>query len=394
LSRNFSIVWILGFAGFLVMANSWIVSIILPTIAIDFGLSVPQASIVITAYLLSFGLSPLFFGPLADRYGKFRVIVLSLSLFILTTALCSLDANFNTLAVFRILSGAFAGSVMPVSNALISDLFAQEERQLALGLFQGLSILGQGVSMTFGGIVASTLGWRSIFSFISLLGVISFILVLATGKNVQLSSVKNKIVFKNYLLLFQNSLHQRTYFIILIEGILIGGLFSYLGAFIVFTYNFDNLMTGIIMTTFGLSVALFGKIGDRLARKWGQKTTLLIGFMAGMVSNFLLLFWGNILFPVIASVIFLGLALIIIHPTMLIMVAEFSHDVRGAAMSMVACSYMVGSGLGTALGGYLLEKMGYQAIFFVYGLTCFVLMIIIKQWLRLPYVNRGLARNG
>ena len=84
------LILILGLAGFVVMADNWVVSPILPAIASSIGVSPVQAGLLISAYMIPFGLFQLVFGPLADRYGKRQVITFSMIFFTVGTALCGL----------------------------------------------------------------------------------------------------------------------------------------------------------------------------------------------------------------------------------------------------------------------------------------------------------------
>jgi MFS family permease len=133
------IILILGFAGFVAMADNWVVSPILPSIAQNLNVDVASASIIITSYMLPFGLFQLLYGYLAERLGKRQVITFSISLFTIATALCAFAFAIPDLAVYRALTGMFAAAIMPVSLALIGDLFPMEERQSAIGSFMGIS---------------------------------------------------------------------------------------------------------------------------------------------------------------------------------------------------------------------------------------------------------------
>jgi MFS family permease len=84
-----NLVLVLGLAGFVVMADSWVVSPILPAIAHSLKIGPVRAGLLITAYMLPFGRSQLLFGPLADRYGKRRVISFSTTFFAIGTGLCT-----------------------------------------------------------------------------------------------------------------------------------------------------------------------------------------------------------------------------------------------------------------------------------------------------------------
>ena len=145
--KKSTILAILGLSGFVVMADNWVVSPILPSIAKGIGVDPVRAGILITAYMIPFGLFQLVFGPLADRFGKRQVVTGAMIAFTAGTALSALGATVTSLAIFRALTGVFAASVMPISLALIGDLFPMEERQTAIGTFMGVSFLGQGLSM-------------------------------------------------------------------------------------------------------------------------------------------------------------------------------------------------------------------------------------------------------
>ena len=87
---------VLGLAGFIVMADNWVVSPLLPSIARTLGVQPARAGILIAAYMLPFGLFQLLYGPLADRFGKLRVVGISLVFFTVATGLCALGTASAT----------------------------------------------------------------------------------------------------------------------------------------------------------------------------------------------------------------------------------------------------------------------------------------------------------
>ena len=70
--NNNKIVILLGLFGFIVMADNWVVSPILPAISESLGIQVESAGILISVYMIPFGIFQLFFGPLADRFFRTR----------------------------------------------------------------------------------------------------------------------------------------------------------------------------------------------------------------------------------------------------------------------------------------------------------------------------------
>ena len=148
------ILLILSLAAFVVMADNWVVAPIIPAISRDMGVSVGSAALIISAYMLPFGLFQLVFGYLGDKYGRIRVITGTMVFFTIGTGLCAIAAGLTDLAIYRALTGMFAGAIMPVSFALIGDIFPLNERQAAIGTFFGVAFLGQGLSTVIGGSIA------------------------------------------------------------------------------------------------------------------------------------------------------------------------------------------------------------------------------------------------
>jgi len=154
------LILVLGLAGFIVMADNWVVSPLLPSMARAFSVDPARAGVLIVAYMLPFGLFQLLYGPLADRFGKLRVVTISLALFTLATGLCATAVGLVDLTAYRALTGVFAAATMPVSLALIGDLVPMQDRQKAIASFMGIAFLGQATSMTIGGTIAAVSSWR------------------------------------------------------------------------------------------------------------------------------------------------------------------------------------------------------------------------------------------
>jgi len=112
------LILILGLTGFVVMADNGVVSPILPAIARSIQVSPAQARLLISAYMIPFGLFQPVFGPLSDRYGKRQVINFSMVFFTVGTGLCGIGMGLYDPAFYRAVTGVFAASVMPICLAL------------------------------------------------------------------------------------------------------------------------------------------------------------------------------------------------------------------------------------------------------------------------------------
>ncbi|AET68185.1 arabinose efflux permease family protein [Desulfosporosinus orientis DSM 765] len=369
------IILILGFAGFVAMADNWVVSPILPSIAQDLNVDVPSASIIITAYMLPFGLFQLLYGYLAERLGKRQVITISISLFTIATALCAFAFSISDLAVYRALTGMFAAAVMPVSLALIGDIFPMEERQSAIGSFMGISFLGQGLSMAIGGSIAQFLNWRGVFAVYAGLAVISSVLLFTIGRKIPSAKNKESKALMPYINLLRNPSSLMIYALVVFEGLFLLGSFSFLGGFIKTTFNLNNFAVGMVMTAFGIMALLAGRKSGTLAAKIGRKKTAAIGLSFAFLADMLLASIGDFLPIVVIAVGLMGFGFMMAHSTFLTIATEFAAKARGIAMSLVAFCFMGGGGIGTAIGGHIVSVSSFERLFIVYGIGLMLITV-------------------
>ena len=377
-----SIVLLLGLAGFIVMADNWVVSPILPAIAENLNIDIAKAGLLISAYMIPFGIFQIIFGPLADRYGKKQVITFSLIMFTIATGLCALGSSLTNLAIYRGLTGIFAASVMPISLALIGDIFPMEERQQAIGTFMGISFLGQGLSMAIGGTIAYFLNWKGVFISYAVLSLIPAILLISNYKKLPSEKNPNSEILKPYFRLLSNSKSLFTYLIVMLEGIFIVGSFSYIGSYIAKTYHYNYFKIGMILTAFGIMSVIGGRLSGKLSKKLGQKKVLSAGLLSAAIADIIIFYFGSNIYLLILGVALLGLGFILTHSTLLTRATEFAQKARGAAMSLVAFCFMGGGGVGTAIGGKIIVAYSLNSLFMIYGIALFGTLILSTLLIR------------
>jgi predicted MFS family arabinose efflux permease len=372
-----SLVLLLGLAGLIVMADNWVVSPILPSIARDMSVSPARAGILIAAYMLPFGLFQLVFGPLADRFGKMRIVLGTVAVFAVVTSLGGLMTTLGGLTGVRAFTGVFAAATMPVSLALIGDLVPLSERQRAIGTFMGIAFLGQGLSMAVGGSIAALLSWRAVFFLYGAIALVVAGVLAARGRHVSAERWKRGPVWAPYRSLLGRWASLRVYLVVFFEGMLILGTFSYLGALLSQRHGLGPLAIGLVMTAFGVAAVLFGRLSGRLAAKLGGANLIFLALALGGLAAFLLL-WAPILPLETAAVFALGASFMLAHSTLLTLATELAAQQRGVAMSLVAFAFMGGGSLGTMLGGRLVAAFGFSAFLLVGGAGLVVLALAAR----------------
>ncbi len=173
--------WVLiltALASFMVALDALVVSTALSTIRLDLGASVEQLGWTVNAYTLSFALLLMTGAALGDRFGRRRVFVGGLVLFIVASALCALATDMAWLIAARVVQGAGAAVVMPLAVTQLSVAYPPERRGKALGLFSGISGLAVLAGPVVGGAITGGLAWQWIFWINVPIGVLVVALVL------------------------------------------------------------------------------------------------------------------------------------------------------------------------------------------------------------------------
>ena len=152
-----------GLAQFLVCADYFAVAIALPPMAKDLGVRAIDLQWVITGYILSFCAVLAVSGPLGDRYGRKKLLMLGIIIFGLVSIWVGLSQTAIGLVTARIALGVGGGLLFPLGTAVISH--ASNERTLPrnIALLTGVATLGTAAGPVLGGVLTEALNWRWIF---------------------------------------------------------------------------------------------------------------------------------------------------------------------------------------------------------------------------------------
>ena len=132
---------------------------------------------VVAIYLLTSTISVPFYGKLSDYYGRKPMLVFGVVVFLVGSALSGLSQTMWQLILFRGIQGIGAGSLFPISLAVIGDLFTPAERGKYQGLFGAVFGLAALVGPALGGVITDTIGWHWIFYINLPIGLLSLVVV-------------------------------------------------------------------------------------------------------------------------------------------------------------------------------------------------------------------------
>jgi EmrB/QacA subfamily drug resistance transporter len=163
-SRRMLVLGICCMSLFIVGLDLTVVNVALPSIQHDLHATVSGLQWIVAAYALVLASLLMLSGSTADRVGRRRTFQVGLALFTLGSLLCSLAPSLETLVVFRMIQAVGGSMLNPVAMSIITNVFTEpRERARAIGIWGGVIGLSMALGPVAGGLLVSTVGWRSIF---------------------------------------------------------------------------------------------------------------------------------------------------------------------------------------------------------------------------------------
>lgn len=365
---SLSLVVILSLGTFIIFFQGFMVAPILPELSSLFQVSVRHVSFIEPAYLLSYGISTLIYAPLSDNYGRFPVILFSITGFILLTACTGFSNSVDQMILFRLLTGLIAGGVAPTTIGWISDQFPYQTRGHALGIFFGFMAGGTALGSSAGALLTAIAGWRMLFWMVALTGFVILGILLAKQQYFSQEAGEQKADVRKMLRSFRDILvvprGWRTYLFVLFNSMFHSGVFAWTGYFFFKNYQLSEKGVGFALLGYGIPGLFLGPYLGKLADKYGRNRIIPIGITVSACSAIML----GMNYPLLAACVLvasLSLGFDLTHPLFAAIVTTFSNQ-KGVAIGLFAFVMFSGYGLGSLVFS-LIADWGLNKSFIAFG---------------------------
>ena len=337
----------------------------LPRLASEFQLTLGAAALVITVFAVAYGLAQLLFGPLGDRFGKYRVVALGCMACALTTASCALAPTFGFLLLARTLAGATAASIIPLSMAWIGDVIDYEHRQPVLARFLIGQILGLSGGVALGGFAADHLQWRTPFVLIALVFGVIALWLLALNRRLpararQLRHGEGSALARTvseFGLVLSLPWARVILLTVFAEGAFLYGAFAFMVSHLHQVHAVSLSLAGQVVMLYGLGGLLFAFAAPLLVRRLGEVGLCRWGGVF-VTMAFLIVALADAWWWSVPACFLAGLGFYMLHNTLQINATQMAPERRGAAVAAFASSFFIGQSVGIGINGQLIAIVG------------------------------------
>lgn len=381
------LILVLGACGFASTFTMRLVDPLVPTLAGEFGRTILQVAAMATAFSFSYAVGQPFLGPIADSIGKLRTISICLGLLTLLSILAAFSISFEILTVVRAATGIVAGGIIPIAMAAIGDRAPMAERQIMLGRFLVLMIVGQMAGAACSGMIAEQWGWRSVFIVAGVIAAAAAILVLVVLKPrpiAQRPPLSFKTALANYATVFANPRTKLIYALVIVEGSLIFGMPPYVAAILHERSGIGPSLAGLVIAGTGLGGIIYGVLTRILVERLGPALMTVAGGLTmtlgyGLFALPGLPWWTALVFFTVN-----GFGFFLMHGTFQAQATELAPSARGSAMALFACALFCGHAIGPVLMGVALALLGTTGAILVFAAGIGLLGIMTPRILPFP----------
>lgn len=313
----------------------------LPKMVENFHSTANLINLTLVFFFIFYAVGTMFWGPLSDKYGRRRILIIGLSVYTIASILCVFAVSIYQLILYRILQSLGCGAATAVATAIVKDVYEGRRRLKILALVQSMGMLSPIVSPVIGAIILSVFSWRGVFVGLTIIGLVTLAGSIAMEETIE---VRNTVGVLKSIGRLGVVAKNKAFISLLIT-------FSMMS---VASMSFITSSSYIYVNGFGVSErvysyyfaanAVFFMLGPllyiRFSGKYSSKFFITLGYVMMSITGIMLCIIGN-LSPVIFALSIMPASLfgsIMGPPRTNLMLEQLKGD-TGAASSLMSCAF-------------------------------------------------------
>jgi len=367
-------IFLLSTATFSSMVGQRICDAMLPELSRVFSVGLAQAAQVVSVFAITYGIAQLFFGPLGDRMGKYRIVTLSAFFCSVGSLVAVLAGSLDVLLFARLLMAVGAAGLIPLAMAWVGDSVPTDRLQEMLTRTGLGSTLGLVIGQLLGGLLTDALGWRWCFVFMTLLFTVVGTLLYTDLRRQGVTLLPQRAVavpqaadavqpvvrpgfVKQAMIIVTGSWSRTVLLMAVVEGAVGFGVLAIWATHLHQRLGLSLSMAGAVVALYGLGGMLYMFMGRNLIARFGQQGLVIWGGAIVGVCACVLAFTPHWL-PAIPASLLAGFGFFMFHNTMQATATGMAPEARGTAVSLFSSFLFLGQSIGVVLAASLMDRIG------------------------------------
>lgn len=327
---------------------------VLPEMTGYFHTTPALASMSLTAGMIGLAAGQLFIGPLTDKYGRKRILVGSMLLFVVASLLCIFSGDIFMFNAMRALQGLAGAGGIVIAKSMSADMYTGRELASFMALLGAINGIAPVCAPVVGGLMAGVTSWTGVFAVILAVGLVLMVCSMFLPETLQPANRIRKSVIKVYGNLFRVFRNSRFTLSVMAEMACFFMFFAYIASSPFIMQQVYHLSPLGYSLCFGLNALMIG-VGAAMATRFrSQGTCLRFGGLGMLAGTLLLAFLLNTAMPlwiVMLAYIYTLICFGLMQPPLTAIALDSERDNAGAASAIFGASGFVAGALSSPLVG-------------------------------------------
>jgi predicted MFS family arabinose efflux permease len=366
-----------------------IIAPILPRIGAALDIPATLLGTLITSYAVMLSLFALIMGPISDKFGRRRVLLIGSVSMSVALFLHGIADSYVSLLTVRAVAGAAGGALSGAAVAYVGDYFPYERRGWANGWVMSGIAFGQIIGVPIGTLLADLFGFRWPFLMFAVSMLLAAILIWRVVPQPDVQRDANRLsvggALSNYAALLRRPEVTAVSVVYFLMFFSLGLYITYLPTWLEGTLHVNGTHIASLFFAGGIANVVTGPLAGRMSDRIGRKPLIVTSCVGlGIIMVLTTYLVGNMLAAYLMFAAAMVMVAMRISPFQSLVSSLVTGERRGALMSLTVALGQIGVGIGGGVAGMVYTRYGFFSNTLVGALTILIMAYLVQQWIPEP----------